>query len=462
MRLFRVEMWRTLKDSNLRLCLALFSFCCLLAVGYGCSQVRRQNQIADRLPQWVRESDEAYFETRFKEEEDIGRVHYYLRQPTAHRPRPEAALSLGQRDLHSYHQNVWLRSLYTNLFDAGFENPSRSVAGHFDLAFVLVYLLPLVIIASTHDLLAKETEGRTLPLLWASGSFLSTLFLFKLGTRCLLTSGLLTAIVTASLLWVGASVAVLPAWLAVVLGYNLFWFGLAALVVSLAWKAARSAGLLLAVWTLLTIVSPAFLNLLLPRQATQSGAALTIRCRQVVNHGWDSEKALARLEAQKRFAGYADAPLEGEKFSWSWYYAMHDAGDQAVEAQAHEYFESLRAKDERAFAYSLVAPPVRAQLLLDRLAATDLGAHLGYYQHVIEARKAMQKVSLPRVFSEEKLTKDELFRLHDQLPAVEFRPPAGGPSDRGIAELWWVALALVGLAWMRLGGLEQSLKRGDA
>ena len=457
MKIWSLELWRAWRDGTFRLGLSLFLFCSILALAYGSHQVQRQSKVLEKLPQLLRESNEVYFEARFKDDEDIGRAHYYLKQATAHQARPEAALSLGQRDLHSYHQSVGLRSLYTNLFDAGFENPSRSESGHFDLAFVLVYLLPLVVIASTHDLLAREVEGKTVSLLRASGYSLKKLFCLKMATRFFLSSALLALIVFGSLVWVGASLASFGPWLIVALGYNLFWFGISAVVVGFAWNSARSAGLLLAFWTFLTIICPALLNLLLPREATQSGAALTIECRQVVNNGWDEDKKHTKEAAEKRVSTYSSAPVEGEKFTWSWYYAMHDSADFSVEDKAAAYFRGLAEKDQKSFAYSLLSLPVRTQLLLDRLAGTDLRAHLDYYHHVIRTRELMQEAYLPRVFQGERLNKEQLLHLHDALDMVDFQPGAPKDFTRGALELWIVALLFVGLGWLKLGKLEQRL-----
>ena len=458
MRLLKLELFRASRDRAFRAALFLLLVSSVMACLYGSTQVHRQNQVMDQLNQLVTESDEVYFESRFKDEEDIGRAHYYLKQPTAHRPRPEAALSLGQRDLHSYHQSFGLRSLYTNLFDSGLENPSRSEAGHFDLAFVLVTFLPLVIIASTYNLLSREAEGRTLTLLRSSGCPLSKILLFKFLGRFVWTAALVALVVGASLLAIGASFSIFPYWLGVVLAYTVFWFGVSAGVVSFAWNSARSAGVLLAIWAVLTIVCPALLNLLLPREATQNGAALIIRCRQVVNNGWDREKSETQEAATLRNPSYAEAPITGEKFTWSWYYAMHDAGDQAVEDLAQSYFQGLREKDEHAFQLSFLLLPVRVQLLLDRLSGTDQSSHLSYYKFVIDSRLSMQERSLPRVFKAEKLSKEQLLALHDELPVLTYTPKLPERTTVWVIQLWIVALMFLFAGYLGLSRLEKRLQ----
>lgn len=462
MSLIITELWCAFKDNQFKLALVLFFCCGVLSVFYGKTQVDRQTAVMDQLGRWVRESNEAYFEERFKDDENIGRAHYYLSQATAHRPLPQAALSLGQRDVHSYHHSFRLRSLYTNLFDGGFENPSRAAAGHFDLAFVLVFLLPLTIIASTYDLFAREQESKTLTLLRSSGTPLGSILAAKFGARWLVTALLLTVLISLGFVAAGAAPAHLVSWLLVGLLYQCFWFGVAALVVGRAWGSSRAAGTLLGLWTLLAIVFPTLLNLLLPREATQNGASLAIVCRQVINEGWDIEKSVTLERASRLDSRYEQAPIDSDKFTWSWYYAMHDAGDQVVEQSANEYFEGLQAKDQKAFRYSILAAPVRAQLLFDRLAATDLATHLEYYRFVKSSREQMRQRSLPRVFQEEKLSKQELLSLHDDLPVLQFHPPSPRGLGRGLAEFFALTLLVVVLGAWSIRRIEHALRGSES
>lgn len=462
MSLLRLELWRACRNTAVRLGLSLLLVCFILALIYGKTQVERQSKIISELHTTIRESDEAYFKTRFKDDEQMGRVHYYLRRPTAHVPLPQAALSLGQRDLHSYHQSAWLRSLYSNLFDAGFENPGRTEAGHFDLAFVIVFFLPLVVIATTFDLLSGEKQGKTLPLLRSSHVPLHTILRTRLLARLILLSTVVLSFVATALLLVGAGAAAYLPWGLTIFGYILFWFGLCSIVISLAGSSARNAGLLLALWTLLAVIAPTLLNLLLPRKALENGAALTIRCRQVVNNGWDIDKAKTQTAAALRVPLYEQAHIPTERFTWAWYYAMHDAGDEAVEKMARTYFQGLKNKDEQAFHYSLLSPPVRVQLLFDKLAGTDQSSHLGYYRFVRRAREKFQAQYLPDVLQEKTIKQHDLLQLHDSLTVLEYRPDE--PEDWGwaVAQLWLVALFTVLFGLHQLSLTEKRIRKRES
>ena len=72
-------------------------------------------------------------------------------------PGPLAALAVGQSDLLPYHYDV---SIYTNEStfqqNGEVENPLNLMVGRFDLAFVTVYLLQLLVLALCFNVLSEE------------------------------------------------------------------------------------------------------------------------------------------------------------------------------------------------------------------------------------------------------------------------------------------------------------------
>jgi cell division protein FtsW (lipid II flippase) len=74
------------------------------------------------------------------------------------------------------------------------ENPHRLLIGRFDAAFVVVFLVPLFIIALTYSLIAGERERGTLALLLAQPVTLPALITAKLAPRVIIVVALLALI----------------------------------------------------------------------------------------------------------------------------------------------------------------------------------------------------------------------------------------------------------------------------
>ena len=94
-------------------------------------------------------------------------------------PAPFASLAIGQSDLYPYYTAVTASSRHTSEQLDELQNPLQLLAGRFDLAFVAVYLLPLLVFAFSYNMLSEERENGTLSLVLAQPATLKSLLLAK-------------------------------------------------------------------------------------------------------------------------------------------------------------------------------------------------------------------------------------------------------------------------------------------
>ena len=88
-----------------------------------------------------------------------GSAAYYSFHPTWDMPSPLAFAVVGMRDVSPYILRVRALGLEAQIFDGDSYNPELALAGRFDYAFVLVFLLPLFVIALLFDLRSGEREA---------------------------------------------------------------------------------------------------------------------------------------------------------------------------------------------------------------------------------------------------------------------------------------------------------------
>lgn len=415
---------------------------------YGHSRVGAQATVLEHLPEWTRKGDNLYFETRFGENETLGRAAYYLRQPVGHQPGPLATLALGQRDIHPYFLAIGIRGLYGQLFDSDLNNPLKALVGNFDFAFVLVFLFPLVLIGTSFNLLSQEQERGTLALVRATPTPLARFLTAKLVARLLFLLLLSGVVVLGSQ---GISRLSL-AWLTTAWLYLLFWAGWIAWVVGWARGSGFSALLLVTSWLVLSVIGPAATNL--ASKPLTNGVLLSIEQRQITNEGWDRPKAETHQMATALDPRWRDAPVVEDDFNWSWYFAMHEVGDGAVKRKAADYFHVLRARSDWVWSVSAFMPSLATQLMFERLAGTDLESHLAYLSSTAGAHRQMKEQLLPAIFADKRVSASDLMAherpliLHPTAPVIP----------------WWglVRLALIAgffllLGWLRLVQVEDRL-----
>ncbi|MYH09836.1 MAG: ABC transporter permease, partial [Gemmatimonadales bacterium] len=179
-------------------------------------------------------------------------------------PGPLTALTVGQSDLLPYYYDV---NIYTN--ESSFqqngevESPLNLMVGRFDLAFVVIYLLPLLVLALSFNVLSEEREQGTLALTLSQPVSARGVVAAKLAFRALVAVGMVLAVSLVGLLVTGGFGAPgrILLWCAAVVAYALFWFMLAAWVNSLRRSSAWNATVLVGAWLVLVVVLPAGINI---------------------------------------------------------------------------------------------------------------------------------------------------------------------------------------------------------
>ena len=75
-------------------------------------------------------------------------------------PTGLAALSVGQSDIQLNYLPVSLATTLDVTKNLELENPVNLMTGSFDIAFVVIFLLPIFILAMSYDLLSSEKGAR--------------------------------------------------------------------------------------------------------------------------------------------------------------------------------------------------------------------------------------------------------------------------------------------------------------
>jgi ABC-2 type transport system permease protein len=181
-------------------------------------------------------------------------------------------------------------------------NPLQSTLGRFDLAFVVVVLFPVFIIALTYDAFSAERDGGTLALVLAHPVARSTLIGGKLLARgsiailwpCFVTAAVLLLAVAGQ----PGGVSRLALWLAAMMAYGLFWTALALRLETRSQSARLSIVVLGSVWLFVTILSPVAVNAILQAVYPVPPRALWINTARAAEQEWRLETASMSEEEQ--------------------------------------------------------------------------------------------------------------------------------------------------------------------
>ena len=76
---------------------------------------------------------------------------------------------------------------------------------------------------------------------------------------------------------------------------------------------------------------------------------------------------------------------------WEWYFAFRQVGDESVAGEVEAYRAGLEQRDVAARALGWVLPSVGVQVLLTRLAGTDLRAQLAYQDRIRDYHRRLRE-----------------------------------------------------------------------
>lgn len=415
----------------------------LYGIYYGSTEIGRQRRHLAELPALARQNVRE-LQVKFPDSADAGDIGYYHHHYAAHHPDAWAALSLGLRDVNPSYVKLRLLGLHNQLYATDNVNPLKALSGNFDLAFVLVYLLPLLIIALSFNLLSAEREEGILPLLLVQPLRPGVVVGAKLAFRLALVLGLAWLLSGIGMLWAGVPLdARVPLWLWLTTLYCLFWLGVALVVTALQRTSAFNAVTLLGAWLLLVVLVPSLLNLAVAAaRPVPQGLQLTITQREEVHAGWDRPKAQTMQRFFALYPQYRDTATIRERFVWRWYYAFQHLGDVAVARQAAAYAHGLQQRYDLVEQLNLLSPAISAQSSLNALAGSDLPTHLQFQRSATRFHDALRAYYYPFLF------RNVAFRHADYAgePRHSFTSqPELGTAARGLGKLLLSVAVVFGL-----------------
>lgn len=373
--------------------------------------------------------------------------------PTALTP-----LSIGASDLLPYSTTVNLFSTKDTLVtQSETDNPVNLLAGRFDLAFVIVYLYPLLILALSYNLLSQEREQGTLQLTLAQPVRLRTLAFGKVLARGGVIFLVLVVVSIIAVLLSGANPADegtiirLALWVTGVAAYTAFWFAVAVLVNAFGKSSATNAAALIAVWLVFVVIYPALLNV-----AAASLHPLPSRLA-FINDVRDAENE-TNAKAKDLLAKYltdhpelapgdVQANLDDAQMRR---YAQRQAVERLALERTATYDEQLRRQQQVINRYGLLSPAIVMQETLNHIAGTSRARHERFAAQIRNFMDELRVQYAPLVFRKATLAPGD----YDRAPRFAFRDETTNSVARrvglGLVGLLLPTFVISGFALMRL------------
>lgn len=338
---------------------------------------------------------------------------------------PLATISIGQSDIYPNSTTVNVMTEKNDLFqEHELDNPLQLLTGKFDLAFVLVFIFPLLILALSYNLLSTERENGTLSLTMANAAVsVKKILAGKIFLRLLLILALALSFSLGGLLLGGVNLLAaenagrVGLFVSAITFYALFWFAVAALVNVLGYSSAANATVLGGVWVLVTVIMPSFLNVAATTiHPVPSRLEFISKVREADNQ--------TRSEGEKFLNSYyADhpelAPPAGltQSQAQQRFYAIRQERQKRLMPEVEQFERQLAAQQNLVANYRVLSPAVVMQETLNDIAGTSVQRQKSYVAQIREYVGAYQNFLVPKMMGREFLKSAD----YDKIPRFTFR-----------------------------------------
>ena len=332
--------------------------------------------------------------------DEIGLLLYYIKFSLVNKTFPISSLAIGQRDVNPSIQSVTIRGLEAQKYDSELNNPSNLLLGNIDFSFVLVYLFPLLIIAFTYNIVSEEKESGTWKIVatQTDNTFLYITKLFYIRILSLIV--LLTLVLLIALFFLNIPLdKSLFTFYTISVLYILFWFAVCFYIVSLQKNSNFNAVILLTIWLFLIIILPATINTyIVNKYPVPEALELTLKQRNAYHEKWDMDKKATIDKFYSHYPQFKYYGIPEQEFSWLWYYAMQQMGDDESSIQSKELETKLKQRNKTSQTIAQFIPTLHTQIQLNEIAKSDLGNQLSFMKKTKEFHEKMRLYFYPKIF----------------------------------------------------------------
>ncbi|WP_343486423.1 DUF3526 domain-containing protein [Allomuricauda sp. d1] len=371
-------------------------------------------------------------------------------------PLPLAFIATGQADLFTHYVKPTVSGDDFALNFTEMTSPVQLLFGSFDLAFVIIYLLPLLIIAFSYNVLSSEKESGTLRLLAAQPIGIQNWVLQKLGLRFLWLSVLVIGALVITFLVFGLDIfsqgTAVAKMAALILAYMLFWFAISFLVNLWAGSSAKNAVLLLGLWVLFVLLVPSVLNQL--GETLYPMPSRTLMVNEM--RGMKAEVTKRQDEILDNFLRDHPEYAINDSTQSRGFYHRYMASKKLIEKElapvVNAYEEQLQRQQNWVGRFKWISPAIITQESLNQMAGTSTQDYENFRKQVVVFANTWREHFMPFLYNNRDFSQTD----YPNLPKFQFEQKPY--SSLGVIPL----LLIISIGLFGLGFWTSSKERRES
>ena len=372
-----------------------------------------------------------------------------LRYPrvAALHPKPFTFISVGQSDLftHFVQPKIYGDNFAHNYSELS--SPIQLLFGSFDIAFIIIYILPLIIIAFSYNTLSSEKEYGSLKLLASQPISIFAWLLQKIGLRFfwLTLITILVLIITFILNGFDFSKNI-NEFLSLSLlttSYILFWFVISLAINIFIGNSAKNAVSLLGIWVFIILIIPAvvsqFANVTYP---IPSRTKMLSEARKIKD-----ETAKKQDKILDNFLrDHPEYASKGTKINYSFwhkYIASQKLIEEELKPLLDSYNDQLLNQQKWIKNWQYISPAVIIQQSFNDLAGTSTAHYQSYREQIVGFSNKWRDFFVPLLYNSQAFKSN----MYKDLPQFKYKQPKSTSLQFNTLVIILFSFIILTLSW---------------
>ncbi|MET3114172.1 ABC-2 type transport system permease protein [Pedobacter sp. CG_S7] len=377
-------------------------------------------------------------------------VNYLIKPVAIFNPNSFSALAIGQRDVLPFYKEVSSERSFTQAYPSEISNPEVLAMGNFDLSFIIVNLLPLLMIASSYNTLSQEKEQGTYRLLMLQSNYPQKLIFYKLLFKVLIVLSLTYGLNCYAIYVTGKTIPVnnleVFTWFLVSTSYLVFWSAVCYLLISLQKSSATTAFYMVGCWIFLVVLLPSILNFYVNgTYPIGIKADMASEQRKIEEDVWGIKPKTLIENFYKHHPLYKTGNLaDTMQYSPRRFVAYYNEMERRLLPISNVYDNKIKYRSHLLSQLSAFLPSLTTQQMLNQIAHSDLQAFRDFDRSSYLFHKKWQAMIYHFIFN------DKQFRQEDYLSFPIYRSDAIPYNSKsillGIFHLTILSIVLIAFA----------------
>ncbi len=336
-------------------------------------------------------------------------------------PTDLSFINIGESDVKPNYYRLGLYKKTTLFHAAEIENASVLYNGHFDIGFVLVFILPLLVIALTYNLASFDKEHGTFGLLLSGSTSFKQIVTARFLFRGLVLFASSVLLIVLGIVFTGNFPAFATAnfWilLVIIALYITFWCGVSYFVNSYQKSSSFNASILASLWLILVVLLPGFIKEFSTKIHPMPSKIALIAERREVADSIRNKSNEALNQFMEDHPDLVPNPNADDRIKNAIdRFSVDVAVNEKMKPMEEAFDKQLEQQEKTIENYRFLSPAVIMQKMVDYLSGNSKERYSEFNAQLNVFRENYRSFFAKKIFEAEKFKSKD----YDQIPKANF------------------------------------------